>query len=282
MLAAVDDNPVQRRSVALTISIVLHGLILLFFLLYKIITPIPPFPQSEGGGAGLELALGYTELGMGDNSIKPEPSIPAATTPVASTPPEAQQEPELITNEAEENAPVVKTEKPVNKPPVKEKPVKPVKEEPRKPTKEEQEKAFKDKLNNMWNTTGGTGSAGKGASDVPGVAGGSTGTPGGTGIGNGTGSYRGDGWSIDLAGRTVRKKPSIQEKPNVGGKVVLDIWVSADGKVERVSQNTDKSTTLDQTLVGLARRAALESSFYPDPKARDDQRGTMTFIFVLQ
>jgi hypothetical protein len=39
---------------------------------------------------------------------------------------------------------------------------------------------------------------------------------------------------------------------------------------------------LDQTLVGIAKRAALESVFYPDPKARDDQKGTMTFIFTLQ
>lgn len=274
MMAAAEENSVQRKSVALTISIVLHGLILLFFLLYKIITPIPPFPQSEGGGAGLELALGYTELGMGDNSTNPEPSIPAATTAAQ---PESQPEPEVLTNDAEPEAPVV-----TPKTPEKPKNNKPKPEKPKQPTKEEQEQAFKNKLNNMWNTTGGSGSSGKGASDVPGVAGGSTGTPGGTGIGNGTGSYRGDGWSIDLAGRTIRKRPSIQDKPHVGGKVVLDIWVSADGKVARVSQNTDKSTTLDQTLVGLAKRAALESSFYPDPKARDDQRGTMTFIFVLQ
>lgn len=276
MVAVAQENPAGRKSLALTISIVLHGLLLLFLLFYKIITPIPPFPQSEGGGAGLELALGYTELGMGDNSTNPEPSIPAASTPAAQ--PETQPDPEVLTNEAEEAAPVI-AEKTPTKPKTTDKPKN---KEPKKPTKDEQEQAFKNKLNNLWNTTGGSGSSGKGASDVPGVAGGSTGTPGGTGIGNGTGSYRGDGWSIDLAGRSIRRKPSIQDKPHVGGKVVLDIWVSADGKVERVSQNTDKSTTLDQTLVGLAKRAALESSFYPDPKARDDQRGTMTFIFVLQ
>jgi outer membrane biosynthesis protein TonB len=274
MVAATQENATGRRSLALTISLVFHGLVLLFFLFYKIITPIPPFPQSEGGGAGLELALGYTELGMGDNTQDPEPSIPAAT---ATAQPQSQPEPEVLTNEAETEAPAV-----VPKTPEKPKTTKPKTEKPKQPTKEQQEQAFKNKLNNLWNTTGGSGSSGKGASDVPGVAGGSEGTAGGTGIGNGTGSYRGDGWSIDLAGRTIRRKPSIQEKPHVGGKVVLDIWVSADGKVERVSQNTDKSTTLDQTLVGLAKRAALESSFYPDPKARDDQRGTMTFIFVLQ
>jgi outer membrane biosynthesis protein TonB len=274
MVGTVQDNPTARRSIALTVSIVLHALIFIFFILYKIITPIPPFPQSEGGGAGLELALGYTELGMGDNSANMQPSIPAAhVEPQPATP---EPETEVLTNEAEEDAPVVKqndTKKPKTE--------KPKTNRPKKPTKEQQEEAFKNKLDNLWNTTG-TGSSGKGASDTPGNAGGSTGSPNGTGIGNGTGSYRGDGWSIDLAGRTIRHPPSIQEKPSVGGKVVLDIWVGPDGKVKRANQNTSLSTTLNQSLVALARRAALESSFYPDPKAREDQRGTMTFIFILK
>jgi TonB family protein len=85
-----------------------------------------------------------------------------------------------------------------------------------------------------------------------------------------------------LAGRNVRKKPVINDKPTVGGKVVLDIWVDADGKVVRVSQNISKSTTLDQTLAGIAKRAALESSFYPDPKANGEQKGSMSFVFELQ
>ena len=106
--------------------------------------------------------------------------------------------------------------------------------------------------------------------------------PTGTGQGNGTGSYKGDGWAVDLAGRTIRRKPVINDKPSVAGKVVMDIWVDPDGKVTRTSQNTGKSTTLDQTLVTIARRAALESTFYPDPKAVGEKKGTMTFVFVLQ
>ena len=33
--------------------------------------------------------------------------------------------------------------------------------------------------------------------------------------------------------------------------------------------------------IGIAKKAALESSFYPNPKALGDQKGTMTFTFVL-
>lgn len=273
MYAAMQEHSAKRRSIALSVSIVLHALIFLFFILYKIITPIPPFPQSEGGGAGLVLALGYTELGMGNNPSEPQPTIPAATTAAQ---PEPQPNPEVLTNDAEEEAPVIApqtADKPKND--------KPKTDKPHEPTEAEKQAAFKEQLNNMWNTKG-SGNSGKGASDTPGNAGGSTGSPDGTGIGNGTGSYRGDGWSIDLAGRTIRRKPHISEKPHEGGKVALDIWVNPDGKVVRAIQNTAQSTTLDQTLVGLAKRAALESVFYPDPKAREDKKGTMTFIFVLE
>ena len=46
-------------------------------------------------------------------------------------------------------------------------------------------------------------------------------------------------------------------------------------------QNQGLSTTLDGSLVSIAKRAALESTFYPDPKASGEKKGTMTFIFVL-
>lgn len=272
MTSAIDQGTNQRRGIALTISVGLHIALLLFFIFWKIITPIPPFPDKEGGGSGFELALGFTELGMGDNSQDQTPSTPAAQQ--EATPPPASEN-EVLTSEVDENNVAVKpTDK--DKP----KPDKPRPQKP-KPTKEQQEQKFKDKLNDMWNNPG-TGSTGHGASDTPGNAGGPNGSPNGNGIGNGTGSYRGDGWSVDLAGRTIKRKPVINDKPNVAGKVAIDIWVDGDGKVVRVAQNTSKSTTLDQTLVSIAKRAALESTFYPDPKASGEKKGTMYFTFDLE
>lgn len=275
MVVAAQDSPIQRRSVALTISVALHALILLFFLLYKIITPIPPFPDDEGsgGGAGLELSLGTTEFGMGDNSASETPSAASAPAPTP-TPEETHDEP-LLTG-ADDNSVVVKDE-PKPKTPVKEKAPKP--KEPVKPKEPTVSKGLSNALN-AWNTPG-TGSSGKGSSTTPGTAGGPTGTANGTGIGTGTGAYIGRGYTIDFDG-TIRKKPVINEKPSVGGKVVVDIWVDPDGKVVRVSQNTSKSTTLDQTLYAIAKRAALESTFYPNPKATGEQKGSISFTFILE
>ncbi len=277
MYASAQENPAPRRGIALVSTLVVHGLLLLFFILWKIITPIPPFPESEGGGSGLELSLGFTELGMGDNFTDPTPSAPSPQE--ATAPPPPPDDNSVLTSDVDDHTAVAPEKKPDAKPRPKPAQTKPSTKP--QPTKEQQEQAFKDRLSNAWNTKD-KGKGGKGGSDVPGVAGGNEGTAEGKGIGNGEGSYRGDGWSVDLAGRTIRRKPVINDKPSVGGKVVMDIWVDGDGKVLRTSQNTSKSTTLDQTLVSIAKRAVLESTFYPNPKATGEQKGSMTFIFTLQ
>lgn len=271
MTATIQDNSTQRKGIAMGVSIALHVLLLLFFFLYKIITPIPPFPEKEGGGAGYELALGFSELGMGDNEQVTDPSTPAAQQESAPPP---EENAEVLTSEVDDNdvtTPPKKDDKPKTDKP-KEKP---------KPTAEEIAREKQRKIDELMGNKG-SGTGGQGASDTPGDAGGSNGTPTGNGQGNGTGSYKGDGWTVDLAGRTIRRKPVINDKPSVAGKVVMDIWVDPDGKVVRVSQNTGKSTTLDRTLVTIARRAALESIFYPDPKAVGEKKGTMTFVFELE
>ncbi len=272
MTAVAHDNEGQRKGIAMGVSLAVHALLILLFILYKIITPIPPFPEKgEGGGAGYELALGFSELGMGDNQNVTDLSTPAAQQ--ESTPPPAE-EADVLTSDVDESevtTPPKKDDKPKTDKP-KDKP---------KPTAEEIAREKQRKIDELMGNKG-TGQGGQGANDTPGDAGGMNGTPTGTGQGNGTGSYKGDGWAVDLAGRTIKRKPVINDKPSVAGKVVMDIWVDPSGKVVRVSQNTGKSTTLDQTLATIAKRAALESSFYPDPKAVGEKKGTMTFVFVLE
>lgn len=283
MYATAQENPTQRRSVALIGTLVLHGLLLLFFILWKIITPIPPFPENMGGGAGMELSLGFTDLGMGDNTEDPTPEAPAQQQ--VNTPPPTPTEEALVTSDVDENTAVAPEKKPDNKP--KPKPVQTKPTPKPQPTKEQQEQAFKDKLANAWNTKG-NGGSGKGNADVPGVAGGDQGTKEGTGIGNGIGGNTGDGIgsgngiSINMKGWNIRKKPEIRENPNVGGKVVMDIWVDTDGRILRTVQNQALSTTVNQSLVALARKAVMESNFLPNPKATGESKGTMTFIFKLR
>ena len=50
---------------ATAVTIVFHGLLLLLFILYKIITPLPAYPEDGGGGLGVELNFGNSADGMG-------------------------------------------------------------------------------------------------------------------------------------------------------------------------------------------------------------------------
>lgn len=273
-MTIAEDNKGQRHGLAMTISVVLHGLLVLFLLFYTFITPIPPdfdVQEGAGGGSGVELALGMDLMGMGDGTGNSAPSQEESAPP-----PTPVEESTPLTSDVEEDTPPVTTTDNKDKPkPPKEKP------KPRELTEEEKAKAAKDKFDNMWNTKG-NGQEGHGTTNTPGGEGVPGGKPGGTGIGTGTGSYIGPGHRADVPGYTVRSKPEIKDKPSAGGRVVMDIWVAPDGKVTRASQNTSKSTTLDQTLVAIAKRTCLAYSFFPNPKATGEQRGSITFTFELE
>ena len=61
---------------AMAITLAFHGLLLLLFLLYKIITPIPPFEIIEpGGGGGLGAESGAGGGGMYPAGIRSARSV---------------------------------------------------------------------------------------------------------------------------------------------------------------------------------------------------------------
>ncbi|MBK6542165.1 MAG: hypothetical protein IPG10_12990 [Flavobacteriales bacterium] len=274
-MTAAPEIPTSRRVSALVLSIALHGLLLLFLILMKIVTPIPPFP--EGGGPGMELGiadLGYSEEGMGDNESMEAPgggsSAAAASESVSASE-------ELVAEEDGEDMarPTPKpTEKPKTDPTTK--PVTKPKEPKISPPTVSN--ALKEALGGAWNSSGGngpgSGQGGDGSSNTPG----NEGVPGGSP--NGYGTF--GGGSFNLAGRGIGRAPKITEKPEQSGKVVLTIFVDRSGKVTRTALNLDKSTTTNQTLVQMAKKAALESTFTPKADAAAEQRGEMTFVFILE
>jgi hypothetical protein len=58
--------------------------------------------------------------------------------------------------------------------------------------------------------------------------------------------------------------------------------VDRSGKVTRVTQNLDKSTTTSQTLFNIAKKAALQCTFTAKADAAAEQVGLMVFVFQLQ
>lgn len=268
MLTAQDDR-LKRRGAALSFTLLFHGALLLLFIFYKIVTPIPPFPENIAGGGELAIDLGFSDVGQGDNND----AMSMSETGVSTAAPETTPEDPLLVDDDPANA--------INTPDPKDKP----KDKPKEKPKDKPKDQVSNGLQNAMNAWSKPGEGGQGSTGQPGNVGAPNGTPGGGGGGGGKGPGTGpgtDGTGFSLVGRSVKYKPIINEKPGVAGKVVLDIVVDAEGNVLRASQNLNLSTSMAHNLVRIATDAALKWKFDKRTTGAPEQKGTITFIFRIE
>lgn len=273
----------KNRVISGIITAAIFGLLLLFLILYHLITPNPPFPEI-GGGGGQEIALGMMNVGNDDidygNMGKVTDVVVEKETPKEN----------IVTDEngedvkMNETQPEIKDNKVVITP-VKEKVV--VKE---KTAAEKLAEKFKK-------NTGKDGGGGKGDNDIAGQNGDPDGDPtknGNGGHGNGDGGGDGDGhgpgkgagsgpgskFGIDLKGRAVVKPPQLPKDTKEEGKVVVEITVDSEGNVIEANPNGRGTTTSSALLKAKAKQAALATKFNVEGKF-EEQRGTITIIFAF-
>ena len=91
----------------------------------------------------------------------------------------------------------------------------------------------------------------------------------------------GGGPSYDLGGRGAKSISTPNRDFSEEGKVVVDIWVDKDGKVQRAEIGRGTTVT-NSNMLKSAKRAALNSIFNKDEKASDLQRGTITYTFIMR
>jgi outer membrane biosynthesis protein TonB len=282
----------QRKNLtSLAITIAIHALIVFILIMYKLTLPDPPFEDNEGG---MSVNFGFSEVGTGDEQAMSYTPIAAETPPAeqAPTPQPVAKEEELATQDLED-APVLENKpvKPVTKPVVTTPtptPVKPVTKPnpvvnnaPPKPAVDE---------NAMFNP-GAFGkpnnSKGDGEGGGQGDQGALNGDPNsrnykgsGDGNGNGNGSGLGDG-NVRLAGRSLRYKPTVNDKSQAKGKVVITIQVNKKGEVVDARYTQAGSTTSDNGLVQSSLEAARKYRFDESPNAAEKQTGTIVFIYKV-
>ena len=237
------------RRTGIISTVVLHVLLVMLFLFFGLSQP-NPLPEEMGIELAFEDAGGLT-----GGSPEPTPGSPQETA----TPVTAPETPEEVATDDNSEVEVTKPVKPTPKPTPK--PAEP------KPPKPNPNALFNPSTNPSTNPT--TGPPGGGP---PGEK------PGEGGVGN----FHGKGFEGKLAGRGLMRGPSISEKPTEGGKVALDIFVDRTGKVTRVAFNLDRSTTTSQVLFNLAKKAALQCTFSAKPDGAAEQKGEMTFVFILE
>jgi outer membrane biosynthesis protein TonB len=277
------DTPDKKKAAIGTF--VFHLVLLLVFLFFGLSQP-DPLPEEEGFEMALT-SLGTTKTGSGsvrapepapaNNKVQEEMNEPKPTsTPQPTATDEAVTENDSEVAVPKETKAKKNTTKPVE---TKKKP------EPTKPTEEKVvEKPVEEpkKPNPLAMYKGSKGD------DTKASNGGSQGTSGGTGNEGtangrptGRGVLGGGGGSWELSGRGLLRAASI-ETTKEEGTVVVDIFVDRYGKVTRAQPNLAESNTGSQYLFDLAVSAAKQTKYTSKVDAAVEQRGKMTFVFILK
>lgn len=279
-LTRTEEN--KNRIISGIITSVIFGLLLLFLILYQLVTQNPPFPES-GGGGGQEFALGMMNVGSGDIDYG---SMGKVTDVVVEK--ETPKE-EVVTDENGENVVLNETKPEIKNnttviTPVKEKVIVKEKTEAEKLADKFKKNTGKDGGGKGNNETAGQNGAPDGDPNKNGTGGHGNGNGGGDGDGDGpgTGPGKGPGFGgkigIDLKGRAVVKPPLLPKDTKEEGKVVVEITVDSEGNVIEANPNGRGTTTSSALLKAKAKQAALATKFNIEGKF-EEQKGTITIIF---
>ena len=256
----------KNKSLAAIITLLIHAAILLFFILYIIITPIPPYPEPPHPA---ELVLDFGGGGGSPSSSVGNSTVVPATAKVVQAPP-ASNSP-TINNNAEPSTPI-----PSNTAKVQPKHIDTVPKPPQ-PSIElaNAESKFKHAKASSGGNTGSGGDVGQGGT------GGGPGKGVGTGPGAGVGS--GDGkFGFNLAGRQLLSRPSLVTNNPEQGQIVVGITVDQDGNVTEATPGVQGTTLTDAALYESVKVAALKTKFNKGAGDMPEQYGTITFKFYIQ
>lgn len=254
-------------------TILFHALLILalFFLALK--TPLP-LPDEEG----VEVNLGYSEVGQDVQQEQPEDRQTPPPQPVQQEVKETQNEAlaEKIAEEDNDEAPAMVTKPKPKKEPEKkvEKPIeKTVIETPK------EEKKPEPLIDPRLLYTGKTAAGSEGNDQQKGDKGVATGVPDAPNY-SGVGGLGSEGISYNLGNRKANSLPKPIYNSNDQGRVNVRIRVDKNGRVISAEILQKGTTVSDINLHTMAIQAAQKAVFAPDPDAPEIQVGTITYNFI--
>lgn len=268
----------KNKRTGMITSLIIHGLLLLLFLFLGL-TTIQPKPEE-----GMMINFGNTETGLGDSEMDPAQSEEV----VEEVTEEAVTQTETVVDEVSE--PVVEeevvTQEMLDAIALQKEKKKKQQEEAEKKAEEERRKAEEARVQAEKKAASDAlfakAKQGQGKGEGNNQPGGNQGSPNGTpGAPHGLGGS-GDGFSFDLGGRSMVSAPKIVDTSQKEGKVVVEIIVDKYGKVVKATPGARGSTTTDRHLEKLATEAAYNTKFNAKPDAAIQQKGSMTFVFILE
>lgn len=265
----------DRRGLIGTIAF--HVIILTLAIIFGFRTPLP-LPEE----AGILINFGDADMGFGieEPVYNEEPRPQAQQRKVEEVVEETTEEAPMLTQDIEEAPSLEVKKKPEVKPEVKKEKVE-TKPQPKQEAPKVEEKPKVDPRamysGRKANTTY-TGSQGNTSGE--GNQGSITGDPEATeyGVGGGSGNRPG----FFLEGRNAVSLPTPDIDSQKEGTVKVQIKVDREGNVVEATPGVKGSTTLDNYLLSVAKKAALQSRFDSNPDAPYYQIGTITYIFRVK
>ncbi len=248
----------KNNRVGLIGTIVFHALLLLLFLFVGMTYPDPPPPEE-----GITINFGNSEDGMGDNPTEElsesesETSEQSTTNTSSSSAAEQQVQTQNTTETVNINASNNTSQSTTT-------------------TQNTTSQNLSEALN-AFNSSASS-SSNEGETGNPGNQGSLEGDPNSN---NYTGGGNGNGVTYSLSGRNLLSMPKIEDNSQEQGKVVVDIVVDKFGKVIKATPGGRGSTTTSPILYKKAVEAALKTKFNAKPELVSDQKGQMTFVFIL-
>lgn len=260
----------KNKRAGLIGTILFHLLLLLAFMFYGLQYQYPPPEQ------GILINFGTSNEGTGE--IQPEESgEPVAVNQENKTgepqkSEEANSQEKILTQEKIETIEIPKQKEKKKNKKSEEK-----KTEEEKPKISEELSAALNKLKNKnknKTSEGETGNAGD------------QGDPEGskTATSYEGGPYEG-GVAYNMKGRKMLIKPRVKEKSQEEGKVVVDLIVDRDGNVIRAKAGAKGTTyTQNPALWKRLEEESMKIKFSPsnNPYTPEEQRGTVTYVFILE
>ncbi len=296
------ENTPRNKNKGLIGTILFHGMLLAIFVFFGYSTPLP-LPEEEG----ILVNFGTDQEGSG--LVEPSVNEPRAaerkSRPKPDYIPPSEPESEGVMTQDFEEAPAMES----GKEEAREKKPSPEeirrREEARKAEQErkrreeerrrleeirqrrEAEKEEQEALENLAKgafSNAGKNTNGQSTSEGDGRGQGNQGKPtGSVNTKNREGTGLGDeGVSFSLAGRNPQSLPKPEYIHQVEGKVVVEVTVNRSGEVVNANPGVKGSTTLDETLLQAAKKAALNARFDMNPNAAAYQKGTITYHFRLR